>query len=250
VSKLNINSDKYILIFSVIMTVVMGALLSVVALSLSATQKAEKDFEQQKYILSSVLGSNVVTGMTKEEIVAKYNAQVSDLVIDEKGTLLPLKAKEVAVSKEYKKLNQDGSLKTGESMKLPVYMFKDESGKIVSYILPTFGFGLWDNIWGFIAVEADLNTVRGVVYDHKGETPGLGARITEDKVRARYVGKKIFDENQKAILAMQKGEGKDYAKENFKVDGMSGATLTANGLNSMIQRYFNIYQVYFKSLKS
>lgn len=249
-SKLNINSDKYILIFSVIMTVVLGALLSVVALSLSARQKSEKDFEQQKYILTSVLGSEAISKLSKEEIVAKYNAQVSDIVIDEKGAPTTLRAKEVAVSKEYKKINKDGTMKDGESLKLPVYMYKDESGKVVSYILPVYGFGLWDNIWGFIAVEADLNTVKGVVYDHKGETPGLGARITEDKVRSRFIGKKIFDESEQAVLAMQKGEGKDYSADAHKVDGMSGATLTANGLNNMIQHYFNIYKVYFKTIKS
>lgn len=249
-SKLNINSDKYILIFSVIMTVVMGALLSVVALSLSATQKAEKDFEQQKYILSSVLGSETIAKMTKEDITNKYKAQVSDIVIDEKGATTQLTAKQVVVGKEYKKMNKDGTMKSGESMNLPVYIFKDESGKVVNYIFPAFGFGLWDNIWGFIAVESDLNTVKGVVFDHKGETPGLGARITEDKVRNRYIGKKIFDESQNAILAMQKGEGRDYASDAYKVDGMSGATLTANGLNTMIQHYFNIYKVYFKTIKS
>lgn len=232
------------------MTVVLGALLSVVSLSLSARQKAEKDFEQQKYILTSVLGSEAIAKMTKEEIVNKYNTQVSDIVIDEKGALTNLKAKEVVVAKEYKKLNKDGTLKAGESIKLPVYMFKDESGKVVNYVVPAFGFGLWDNIWGFIAVESDLNTIKGVVYDHKGETPGLGARITEDKVRSRFIGKKIFDENSNAILAMQKGEGKDYGSDAHKVDGMSGATLTANGLNDMIQHYFNIYKVYFKTIKS
>ncbi len=249
-SKLNINSDRYILTFAIIMTIVLGTLLSLVALALADRQKAEKDFEQQKYILTSVLGSEKVGGMSKSEITEMYGKSVTDLAVNEKGIQIDAKVKDIVMIKEYKKLNKDGTLKSGESLRMPVYMFKGDDGKVTSYILPVFGFGLWDNIWGFIALEADLNTVRGVVFDHKGETPGLGARITEDKVRSRFIGKKIYNEEFFAVLEMMKGEGKDYKSDMHKVDGMSGATLTAIGLNNMLKNYFNLYQNYFKTIKS
>lgn len=98
-----------------------------------------------------------------------------------------------------------------------------------------------------------MNTIKGVVFDHKAETPGLGARITTDEIRSRFAGKKIKDEAGNLVsVAMQKGEqgGGDKSIEAFKnemhkVDGMSGATLTANGINDMMSNYFKAYQNYF-----
>ena len=250
-SKLNKNSDNYILIFAVVMTIVLGAVLSFVSLSLADRQQAERDFEQKKFILLSVLGAPKVEALTKEEVVKTYDAQVQAFVVDQTGkTIENLAAKDVVVAKEYKKLNKDGSVKEGETLRMPVYQFKSTEGVVQNYILPAFGFGLWDNVWGFIALESDLNTIKGVIFDHKGETPGLGARITEAKVQDRFVGKKMFNANGEAALELMKGEGNDYSNEVNKVDGMSGATLTANGLNTMFTNYFNLYKNYFKTIKS
>ena len=250
-SKLNKNSDNYILIFAVVMTIVLGAVLSFVSLSLADRQQAERDFEQKKFILLSVLGAPKVEALTKEEVVKTYDAQVQAFVVDQTGkTIENLAAKDVVVAKEYKKLNKDGSVKEGETLRMPVYQFKSTEGVVQNYILPAFGFGLWDNVWGFIALESDLNTIKGVIFDHKGETPGLGARITEAKVQDRFVGKKMFNANGEAALELMKGEGNDYSNEVNKVDGMSGATLTSNGLNTMFTNYFNLYKNYFKTIKS
>ncbi|MDH5608527.1 MAG: FMN-binding protein, partial [Cyclobacteriaceae bacterium] len=110
--------------------------------------------------------------------------------------------------------------------------------------------GLWDWISGFIAVDKDLNTVRGIAFDHKGETPGLGARITDEKVQARYVGKKIFDESGNVIsITMVKGEGNTNLTDH-QVDGMSGATLTAKGVNKMLAEYLGCYSAYLSKIKS
>jgi Na+-transporting NADH:ubiquinone oxidoreductase subunit C len=173
VSKLNKNSDNYILIFAVVMTVVLGAVLSFVSLSLAGTQQAERDFEQKKFILLSVMGAGKVEAMSQPEVVAMYDAQVVDFVVDQTGKKIEnLAAKDVVVGKEYKKLNKDGTVKEGEILKMPVYQFKSAEGVVLNYILPSYGFGLWDNIWGFVALESDLNTIKGVIFDHKGETPG------------------------------------------------------------------------------
>ena len=213
-SKLNKNSDNYILIFAVVMTIVLGAVLSFVSLSLADRQQAERDFEQKKFILLSVLGAPKVEALTKEEVVKTYDAQVQAFVVDQTGkTIENLAAKDVVVAKEYKKLNKDGSVKEGETLRMPVYQFKSTEGVVQNYILPAFGFGLWDNVWGFIALESDLNTIKGVIFDHKGETPGLGARITEAKVQDRFVGKKMFNANGEAALELMKGEGNDYSNE-------------------------------------
>jgi Na+-transporting NADH:ubiquinone oxidoreductase subunit C len=90
-----------------------------------------------------------------------------------------------------------------------------------------------------------------VTFSHKGETPGLGARITSPDVQQRFQGKQIFDESGNLqSVAMQKGEGKDYSSDTHKVDGLSGATITANGVNNMLKNYLQYYSSFLSSQKS
>ena len=111
-------------------------------------------------------------------------------------------------------------------------------------VLPVFGYGLWNNVWGFVALESDFNTVRGVKFAHAGETPGLGARIESEEIQGRYKQKVIFENSDVVSIVMQKGEGKDYSSDKHKVDGMSSATLTAKGVNNMLLDYFTCYKNY------
>jgi Na+-transporting NADH:ubiquinone oxidoreductase subunit C len=127
---------------------------------------------------------------------------------------------------------------------------KENSDEVEFFVLPSYGFGLWDNIWGYIAIKGDFNTVEGVIFDHKGETPGLGARITESEVQARYKGKQLYAaDGSFQSVNMQKGEGADYSSEPHKVNGMTGATITGNGLNNMFKDYVLLYSAYLNSLK-
>jgi Na+-transporting NADH:ubiquinone oxidoreductase subunit C len=162
-----------------------------------------------------------------------------------------MKVMDVVLAKEYKKIP--------EERYLPVYeIFKEGTEEIEYVVIPVFGYGLWDNIWGFVALESDLKTVKGVVFDHKGETPGLGQRIATDDIQNRYVGKQIKDNSGNIIsIVMVKGERgggersiKEFENETHMVDGMSGATITANGLNEMLKDYFLSYANYFKSKMS
>ena len=118
-------------------------------------------------------------------------------------------------------------------------MNESDPSKVDAYIFALFGNGLWDKIWGYVAVAPDLTTVKGIALDHRGETPGLGARITDDDVKDRYIGKQLFDANGTLVgIEMQKGERGDPSLFNeHQVDGMSGATLTGNGVNEMILNY-------------
>ena len=95
-----------------------------------------------------------------------------------------------------------------------------------------------------------MNTVQGVSFSHVGETPGLGARITESEIQARFKGKTIFDGEVITSIIMMKGEGMDYSNDAHKVDGMSGATLTGKGVNNMLSDYFKSYENYLKSKRN
>lgn len=245
-SAFNKNSNSYILIYAVVMTLVLGTVLAAVSEVLRPKQTEEKDFEQMKFILSSALGSDNVSSLPRNEVASMYTELVKDFVVDGNGNIVDgASAKSVAVGKEYK-------LPLAER-KLPVYSIADKNdpSKVAYYVLPVYGFGLWDNIWGYVALESDLNSIKGIIFDHKGETPGLGARITEAAIQERFVGKKLFDEQGSfQSVTMQKGEGNDYSSDPHKVDGMSGATLTAEGVNNMLSDYLNLYNNYFKKIKS
>jgi Na+-transporting NADH:ubiquinone oxidoreductase subunit C len=225
--------------YAAILTIVCGGLLALASEGLKDRQQANIALEQKQNILATVI--DLKEG---EDIVALYNKRVKSFVVNYQGEVQQgKKPEDVRVAVEYKK--------APEQRLLPVYEFKNEkdSTKTDYIVLPLYGYGLWDNIWGFVALESDMNTVRGVKFQHKGETPGLGARITEDEIQSRFKSKKIFDGDAIVSVYMQKGEGIDYSDAPHKVDGMSGATLTAKGVNNMLKDYLTSYENYLKKLK-
>jgi Na+-transporting NADH:ubiquinone oxidoreductase subunit C len=251
VSKLNKNSSGYIFGFALLVILVCGVLLSVVSGALADRQYEERELERKKFILKAALGEEMAE-IEKTEIASMYENRVQESVVNSKGEVVEgLAANAVKLKNEYKKMEKNGDLKPGEAINLPVYKIMSKDGaKVDYYVVPTYGFGLWDNIWGYLALATDLNSVKGFVLDHKGETPGLGARITEDKVQNRYRdGKKIFKGDELVSVLMNKGEGKDYSADPHDVDGMSGATLTADGVNSMMNNYLKMYLSYIDANK-
>ena len=251
-SKLNKNSSGYIFGFALAVILVCGVLLSTVSQALSERQYMERELERKNFILKSALGEEIVD-MSKPDIAAMYENRVKESVVTPEGKVVEgVAVIDINLRKEYKKLEKDGSIKAGEEVRLPVYEVMNAAGDQVEYyVFPTYGFGLWDNIWGYLALKGDLNTVQGYVLDHKGETPGLGARITEDKVQNRYRQEKtIFDGSELVAVTMMKGEGNDYSSNAHAIDGMSGATLTADGVNNMMNTYLNLYLSFINSKKS
>ena len=235
------QSNKYIIIYASVLTIVCGGLLAIAAEGLKERQQFNVALEQKKNILSTV-----VTLTENQDVNALYAQRVNAFVIDFQGNIKDdVKPQDVNLAIEYKK--------TPENRLLPVYEFKSESdpNKVENVVLPVYGYGLWNDIWGFVALESDLNTIKGVKFDHKGETPGLGARIESDaEVQARYKGKSIYDGDKLISVNMMKGEGIDYSNDKHKVDGMSGATLTAKGVNNMLLDYFQSYSNYLKKKKT
>lgn len=251
-SKLNKNSSGYIFGFALAVILVCGVLLSTVSQALSERQYMERELERKNFILKSALGEEIVD-MSKPDIAAMYENRVKESVVTPEGKVVEgVAVTDINLRKEYKKLEKDGSIKAGEEVRLPVYEVMNAAGDQVEYyVFPTYGFGLWDNIWGYLALKGDLNTVQGYVLDHRGETPGLGARITEDKVQNRYRQEKtIFDGSELVAVTMMKGEGNDYSSNAHAIDGMSGATLTADGVNNMMNTYLNLYLSFINSKKS
>jgi len=222
-----------------------AVLLSLTNEALKDKQAANVAFEKRQFILTTFMGAEAIGAMKPEEVNKVYDEKVKYSVVDFNGKVLDMQPDDLELVKEYKK--------PIEERLLPVYTITGSEG-LEYVVLPTYGFGLWDNIWGYVALEKDMNTIKGIVFDHKGETPGLGARITTDEIQTRYEGKTIRDESGELVsVTMMKGEngGGEKSVSAFegkphKVDGMSGATLTGNGINDMLSDYFKAYNNYFK----
>lgn len=231
------QSNSYIVIYSAILTVVCGGLLALAAQGLKEAQDKNIALERRQNILSTVM--TLEKGDNVDEI---YNKRVNPLVIDYNGNVKEgIKPADVDLAAEYKKSPRERLL--------PVYEFKSESDpdRVENIVMPVFGYGLWNNIWGFVALESDFNTIAGVKFQHAGETPGLGARIQEEDIQDRYKGKKIYEAGNLVSVVMMKGEGGDYNDDSHKVDGMSGATLTGKGVNNMLTDYLACYNKYIKN---
>ena len=246
------QSNAYIITFSIILTVVLGLLLSGTSQVLGPLQKKAEELDTKKQILGAVLDPEKLSAMKPEEVLAFYENRIASKVVDIEGNEVekdaggnPVVAEKVNVGKNYKM--------APEARLYPIFMYHAEGNPddVESYVFPVYGAGLWDEIWGYLALQTDLNTIEGVTFSHKGETPGLGARITNLGVQQRYQGKEIFDDsgNLQSVV-MQKGEGKDYSSDKHKVDGLSGATITANGVNDMLKNYLKNYTAYLEKQKS
>jgi Na+-transporting NADH:ubiquinone oxidoreductase subunit C len=230
------QSNGYIVMYAAIITLVCGGLLAFASISLKDKQDANIALEQKKNILSSVI--TLQEGVDINDLYAK---KVKSFVIDYNGNVKEgMKPEQVILAAEWKKKPEDRLL--------PVYEFQNESDptKVDYAVMPVYGYGLWKDIWGFVAVKSDFNTIQGVKLQHAGETPGLGARIETEEVQERFKGKKIFENGALVSVVMQKGEGHDYSNDPHKVDGMSGATLTGKGVNNMLKDYLASYQNYLK----
>ncbi len=242
------QSNTYIIIFSAIMTIVIGGLMSLTSVVLKPMQNKQVELDTKKKILGAVMDISSIK--EPNEILALYDQRVNSAVVDIDGSPIeldengnPMIAEKVNVQKNYKV--------EPEERLYPVYMFmKEGSEEVDAYIFPMFGAGLWDWISGYIAVDDDLSTVRGIAFDHKQETPGLGARITDKEIQDRYVGKKLYDEiGALQSIKMVKGEG-NAGLGVHQVDGLSGATMTANGVNDMLDHYLTCYNAFISKQKN
>lgn len=189
------NSNSYTIIYSAIIVVVVAFLLAFVSSSLKDTQDKNVALDTQKQILNSLNLRN----LDNETAAAKYNEVV--------------KERKTADGDTYYECNLDGQKKT---------------------VYPVKGMGLWGGISGFIAVDADNNTVYGVYFNHEGETAGLGAEIKDNvKWQEKFQGKKIHKDGAAGI---QLGVKKDApAADPNNVDAVTGATLTSNGVDQMLK---------------
>jgi Na+-transporting NADH:ubiquinone oxidoreductase subunit C len=250
-----VHSTSYIIKFTLIMTIVVAFVLALMVSGLKDVHSVNESVYNKKGILSAVsqqLGKDVNT-LSNQEVQDLFNSQIVQKVINMKGDELTedqiksatggtaSKAEEIDLAKESKKPEMDRLL--------PVFTFTSSDKKEYN-IIYVRGKGLWDEIWGYITLEGDWNTIAGQAFDHKGETPGLGAEIKDNKAwYSQFAGKKIYNTNgEYTSISVVKGGIKDPTNQ---VDAISGATITGNGVDEMLDRGLKYYEPYIlKNKKS
>ena len=222
------------LIFVFIVCLVCAALVSVSAVVLKPLQTANKLLDQQTKILETA-GLLEEAGKDSQSIVAIYDKFVEAKMIDLnsgkfiEGDVITFdeRAESRNVENSAKPVNDIAGINRRANNAV-IYLIKNEQGAVDSVVLPIIGSGLWDLMSGFIGLETDLTTVKSVIYSDHKETPGLGALVTSDNWKALWPGKKMFDEQNNIAIQIVKGGAKEG--DVHGVDGLSGATLTSNGV--------------------
>ncbi|MCF7796501.1 MAG: NADH:ubiquinone reductase (Na(+)-transporting) subunit C [Lentisphaeria bacterium] len=232
-------SNAYILRFAAIVTIVCGVLLASAATLLKPMQQENIQTDIKKNILKAVSLLESEKAYTKTEILDLFDERMTSIVVNPEGEVLEgLKAEDVNPAEE--------------PDHLPIYLLKDKSDDVIAYCIPIEGKGLWSTIHGYLALEADLNTVRGVTFYDHGETPGLGGEISQQWFQDNFSGKKILDESGNLVsITVAKGQVRDDAKgKEHLVDGISGATLTGNGINQFLFSDLERYNPYFEEIRN
>lgn len=237
-------SNTYIFVFSAVMVTIVAVLLSFVSMQLKPRQEMNVQIEKKQDVLRSV-GKAEKVGEADDKntyINEEFEKYITEsYVVDFTGNRVETDAFEVMLT-----LGAE-IRKPQEERNYPVFVYAEDGAK--KYVIPVRGKGLWGPIWGYVALEEDLNTIAGAVFDHKGETPGLGSEINTGWFQAPFTGKTIFDENGK-FVSIEVAKGGADPSNVHQVDAISGGTITSKGLEAMLIDCLNGYVAHFKELTS
>ena len=230
------------------MVVVVGTVLAFLASSLSEKIKENERLEKQQNILYAMginknEGEGSVSFIPTDEVASEFSKYIKEQLIiegdkitkDDQAYLIDLKKQATAA-------------KNGETRKLPLFIGDKDGNKF--YIIPMRGKGLWDAIWGFVALD-DRMVVQGVYFDHATETPGLGANIKQRYFMDDFSGESILAGTKYAGIAVAKGNNDplNQTKDDNEVDALAGATITGNGVSAMISESVNLYKDYLETIR-
>lgn len=253
---MNTNSNTYTVIYSIVLVVVVAAILAFTSQALKDKQNENVKLETITKVISAATQADPDYVIAEDaDILEEYQSLISDaLFVDANGEKAgqmnigkeDKKAIEVASTSDLKKQNdiikkiEAGNADAASELKLPVYVFNIKGQKVT--VIPCYGAGLWGPVWGYLAFAEDGRTFDGAIFDHKSETPGLGAKITETPFYSQFKGRSITDEGYFGVI---KGGAKDTEHE---VDAISGASITSGAVGTTVRIWVKYYLPYLNKL--
>lgn len=235
-------SVRYIILFSLAVCGVCAIFVSSLAVSLAPLQDVNKVLDKKKNVLMAAGLLEQGEAIAPEEVekrFASFEAVVIDLATGQEVTDIdPLtfdqrKARNDPAQSEVAPQNNAGVGRVPH--RALVYKALDESGGLDMLIVPVEGYGLWSTLYGFLAIDQDLNTIKGLAYYEHGETPGLGGEVENPRWRSLWVGRKIYGTDGNPQIEVIKGSAGPAESNPYQVDGLSGATITARGVSGMMR---------------
>ena len=224
------RSDTYTIVFTAIVTVILGLGLSVTADSLRERQSINEELDIKKNILS-VLGFGQSDDWTNDKVQSLYEKNINEFIVDNLGSIIS--------SVESTSLNQ-----------YTIYQSR-ENDKITGYAIPIAGKGLWGTMYGYFAIEPDAETVKGITFYRHKETPGLGAEVDKEWFQNNFIGKKLID-TYGSLVSIEVVKGYVSSTDpnaRHKVDGISGATITGRGLTTFLKSDLQKYEPYLAKVR-
>ncbi|MEM9866851.1 MAG: Na(+)-translocating NADH-quinone reductase subunit C [Bacteroidota bacterium] len=243
------EKNSYTVLFAVIMVIVVGSVLAFLASGLSEKISENERFEKQKNILYAMgvnentpdsgvnfVPTNVVEETFTQEIKKQYVWVNGEIQEDNQAFLIDVK-EQLAASKQ------------GGEARLPIFVGEKDGEEI--YVLPMYGKGLWDAIWGFMSVDKNM-VVQGVYFDHRGETAGLGANIKLRFFMDDFTGESLMEGQSYSGIEVSKtnNDPLNNDKEDNEVDAIAGATITGNGVSAMIKETLKAYRPYLETIRT
>ena len=231
------------LIVAFVLCIVCAVIVSSAAVVLKPMQDANKEFERKSNILSAA--GLLKDGADVEQLFSQFTAKVVDL--DSGAFLTDVDAASINSRKEAKDpafsialSKKDDIAKIGRRVNRAIVYVLEEEGKIKTLVLPIHGYGLWSTLYGFLALEGDLNTVSGLAFYSHMETPGLGGEIDNPRWKAQWPGKKLYNADGELVLKVTKGINNPKLKGAIhKIDGLSGASLTTRGVDNLVHYWLD-----------
>jgi len=236
---MNKESIGYTAGFALAICVVCSSALSLVSQGLKSRQQQNEDLDQKKNILAAaeIRGLSLKT-LSVQDLLKVYDTHIDQVLVNASGDVVDTGecAEDACPAESH-----------------PVYIYR-ESGRDEAYIIPVFGKGLWSTIYGFLAVENDAATIRGVRFYKHGETPGLGGEVGSARFEASFKGKKIYDETEHRVRPVRviKGVVEDVLSGRdvlFAVDGITGATMTSKGVSAFLDQWIRWYIPFFETVR-
>ena len=245
---INKDSNGYTFGFAIALVVVVGAILAGVAMATKPFQEKNEAVKKKMDILKAILPKKEAEKVTRKNATAMFDEMVKlekAVVLDINGKVKEDITGDAILDIDIKKEYRDKTLKDKDKS-FPLFISTDADGK-KSYVIPVVGKGLWGPVWGNICLDDDMRTIKGATFDHKTETPGLGAEIKQAFFIDRWIGEQITDDSGNPITfeIVKDNSG----SEPVKVDGITGGTITSKGVEEMVNRGLKPYIEYFKTLK-
>jgi Na+-transporting NADH:ubiquinone oxidoreductase subunit C len=248
---------KKVLTVAIVLCLVCSVVVSAAAVLLRDAQQANKALDKKRNILAAA--GLLQEGVSVEKQFEKVQIKAIDFATgtftdavpnpetydQRKASKDPKLSSAVADDKDIAKINRQANYGL-------VYIVNNDSGNLDKVILPVKGYGLWSTLYGFLALESDFNTVAGLGFYEHAETPGLGGEVDNPLWKAKWPGKKVYDEGQVRLTILKGEVDSSNPSAQYQIDGLSGATLTSKGVDNLIQYWMgdNGYAKFLSNLKA